>query len=94
MFKNVSLRGRAGSIVWNARAAATVGAWVATRDDNRQWTLHATVATVDTFCMRQVPLLFQAPRVHKPAGYWVWPIRTVKIDRGTLTAALDPPEGN
>lgn len=95
MFHTLTLRGPTGSIVWGAGEAATVRGWIATRAEDRSWTLRALVVKSDSYRLRQVPLLFQAPRVSRPRGLWVWPVvpQSLAIANGTLTAKLGPPEG-
>ena len=94
MFKRLTVRGTAGSLVWGYADAAVLGSWVVARNE-QAWSLRATVQTVDTLRVRQVPLIFTAPRVQPPLGRWVWPVipNTLKIDAQTLTASLGPPEG-
>lgn len=94
MFESLTLRGPRGALLWGADSAATLGAWVVVRK-KRAWSLRATVERVDTYRIKQVPLLFQAHRAHKPIGHWVFPIvpKTVVVNGRSLTATLGPPEG-
>jgi hypothetical protein len=57
--------------------------------------LSARVERVDTYRLRQLPLIFQAPRLAKPAGLWCFPVlpQTLEVQGATLTARLGPPEG-
>ena len=95
MFRTLTLRGTRGSLLWGAGEAAQLPRWALARDEAGAWTLSAAVERVDRFRLRQVPLLFQAPRTAKPAGLWCFPVipQTVQIDGPTLTAKLGPPEG-
>jgi hypothetical protein len=95
MFRTLSLGGPRGSIVFGGRPAAVLGAWRARRSEQGGWTLAAAVTTVDTFRLRQVPLLFEAPRVSKPRGLWCFPIvpQSITVEGGRLAATLGPPEG-
>lgn len=91
----MTLRGVRGSLVWGASDAAVLQTWVLSRPaDSPTWTLTATVARLDTYRVRQIPLLFQAPRVHQPRGLWCFPVEgPVTVQGATLTATLGPPEG-
>lgn len=95
MFRRLTLRGFRGSIVFGGRPAAVLGAWVATKSDRNAWTLSARVERSDSFQLRQIPLLFEAPRISKPRGLWLFPIvpKTIRVDGSQLTASLGPPEG-
>lgn len=95
MFRTVTLTGIRGSLVWGAADAAVLPRWALARDEQGAWTLSACVEQIDRYRVRQVPLLFQAPRTAKPAGLWCFPVvpQTLQIDGPTLTARLGPPEG-
>jgi hypothetical protein len=94
VFKRLTLRGVRGSVLWGASDAAVLRSWVVSRsEESPTWTLTAFVVRLDTYRLRQVPLLFQAPRIHQPRGLWCFPVRTVTVDGATLTATLGPPEG-
>ena len=95
LFNTVTLGGPHGAIVWGAGDAAVLGRWSVTRNEHFQWTLSAQVDRVDTLRLRQLPLIFQAPRRAKPAGLWCFPVlpKTLQVDGTTLTAQLGPPEG-
>lgn len=89
MFKNLTLRGVAGSLVWGYRTAAELRSWRIGKAADGKWTLTGTFARVDRFQVRQRPLLFTAPREH---GLWAWPIETLQVSDAGLTATLGPPE--
>jgi hypothetical protein len=95
LFHTVTLGGRQGSILWGAGDAAVLSRWSVARDEHFHWTLSARVERADAFRLRQLPLIFQAPRVAKPAGLWCFPVlpNTLRLEGTALTAALGPPEG-
>jgi hypothetical protein len=95
MFRTIVVRGHRGAIVWGAGEAAALSSWAVARDAEARWTLSARVARSDGYRLRQVPLLFQAPRVMKPAGLWCFPVlpNTLSLNGDALTAQLGPPEG-
>ena len=92
----VTLRGLEGTIAWGYHTAAVVSSWTIERSAPglagtapTTWTLRATVARVDPFQLRQAPLKFTAPR---RGGFFCWPIRSVTLGAGSLSAQLGPPE--
>lgn len=95
MFRTLTLTGVRGSIVWGAGEAAALARWRVARSEDHGWTLSARVDRVDQFRLRQIPLLFQAPRFAKPAGLWCFPVlpNTLQVEGEALTAKLGPPEG-
>lgn len=95
MFQTLLLRGIRGSILFGGRPAAVLGAWEARKSKFGKWTLSARVERSDSFQLRQIPLLFEAPRVSKPRGLWLFPIvpKTIRVDGPRLSADLGPPEG-
>jgi hypothetical protein len=99
VFDKVRLRGPVGSLLWGGdptAVAAALGPWTATRGKNRRaWTLYATVTTVDTYRIRQEPLLFQARQAQRPFAHWLFPVvpNTVRVQGRALVANLGPPEG-
>jgi hypothetical protein len=95
LFNTVTFGGQRGSIVWGAGDAAVLGRWSVARDVNFRWSLSARVERADSYRLRQIPLLFQAPRLAKPAGLWCFPVipKTLQLHGTALTASLGPPEG-
>ena len=95
LFHSVTFGGQRGAIVWGAGEAAVLGRWSVARDAQYQWTLSARVTRVDSVRLRQLPLIFQAPRLAKPAGLWCFPVlpKSLQVNGETLTARLGPPEG-
>ena len=95
MFRSLVLRGQQGSILWSGSDAAVLSRWTLTRDEHFKFTLSARVERSDSFRLRQLPLVFTAPRKTKPAGLWCFPIlpKTLQVQGASLSAALGPPEG-
>jgi hypothetical protein len=92
VFKAVTLRGATGAIVWGYRPAAVLRRWAIARTEaGGAWTLTAHVERSDAYQLRQVPLLFSAPR---KGGLWCWPVRphSLFIEQSHLRATLGPPE--
>lgn len=95
--QDLTLRGRAGSLVWGYRSAATVSTWSVERrrpedDGPWEWTLRGRVdGKVDAFALRQRPLLFSAPR---RGGFFTWPVKTLHVIETppSVIATLSPPE--
>ena len=92
MFSAVTLRGRAGRLVWGYRTAAEFSTWTIARpnEPNAGWTLTATIARLDRYQVLQRPLLFYAPRTG--GSHWCWPVQRVDFGDGFLVARLGPPE--
>ena len=96
MFNKLTVRGQRGALVWGAGEAARLGGWVASRPQRgHAWTLRASLAWSDSYRLKQVPLLFTAPRASRPAGLWCFPVipQSLRITGTALTAQLGPPEG-
>jgi len=95
MFRTLTLRGVSGSLNWGYRSAATLTGWSVrrVREDDRapwRWELEAGyTGPVDSFSLRQRPLLFTAPR---RGGFWCWPVQTLHVGETRLIATLGPPE--
>ena len=77
-----------GFIKWSYYTAAQLHRYTVRRVDDR-WTLQAVVVLSDAYKIAQRPLRFVAPTQY---GEWVWPIYTLEIADGSLTATLGPPE--
>jgi hypothetical protein len=94
VFRDLRVRGASGTILWSYRTAAVLSGWTISRtrvQGERVWTLTATIARASPFELRQVPLLFTAPRER---GFWAWPLLeppTVDAER-RLTVRVGPPE--
>lgn len=80
----IRITGKTGVIRWGFHPAATVGAWTI-QNDAAGVALTAAVDTVDPFRLTQAPLTFQAA---VGAGTWRWPVESVTVLDGTLTARL------
>jgi hypothetical protein len=94
VFQHLAIRGRDGSLVWGYRTAAVLNTWAITRESpgaggDGIWRLSATIARVDSFQIRQRPLLFTAPR---PGGRWCWPVADLQVGASAILARLGPPE--
>lgn len=70
---------------WGYRTAATLGAWTVEGVPGA-WTLTAAVVQQDDFAVSQRPLLIVTP------NGWRWPVETLQIADGTLTASVSPQE--
>jgi hypothetical protein len=81
--------GQAARVQWGYLVAGTVRSWTATKAEDGSWSLVATVHEADTFRVTQRPLVFMAPHAR---GTWRWPVTSLQITDGTLTASLGPPE--
>jgi hypothetical protein len=82
-------RGVSAEIRWAWHCAAKLGAWTLT-DSNGSLQLTADVQEADDTRVSQHPLTFVVSRGDKPA--WRWPVHTLQISAGTLTASLVPEE--
>ena len=82
------LRGVVGRIEWAHYEAARVEGYTVTRTAADGWRLTARVILADPFKLAQRPLRVVAPHAR---GTWEWPITTITIDAGTLTARLGAP---
>ena len=70
-------------------AAVSLSGWTLT-DSNGSLQLTADVQEADDTRVSQHPLTFVVSRGDKPA--WRWPVHTLQISAGTLTASLVPEE--
>jgi len=85
----VTVTGQTARVAWGYLTAATVRAWTVTKAEDGSWSLAATIDDTDTFRVTQRPLVFKASHAR---GTWRWPVATLQITDGTLTASLGPPE--
>jgi hypothetical protein len=93
VFRNLRLRGTAGSVLWGYRTVASVRHWTIVRKEDKPiWFLSASLERADAFQLRQTPLLFTAPRVGAKNGLWCFPLIDVQVANGQLRAKLGPPE--
>lgn len=89
MPNSLAITGVTGDLRWGYLPAGVVERWTVTHDE-AGWTLTApTVKEMDTFRLSQQPIVFVAPHAQ---GVWRWPLRTLQIVDGTLSASLGPPE--
>ncbi len=89
MSRSVTLEGMSASIRWGYHLAGELGPFTVTRDADGAWSVSGTVLKSDAYRVSQCPLVFVAP--HQD-GSWRWPITSLQIVDGTLTASLSPPE--
>lgn len=82
------LRGVVGRVEWGYYVAAGIEGYTVSCGDDKQWRLRATVITSDPFKMTRRPLRFVAPHAK---GTWTWPIESLRLEGGVLTAALGTP---
>lgn len=87
MFQHLVLRGVDGTVVRGYRTAVRFKTWIIHKSKEGDWTLSGDVKEVDTFLVRQAPLLFHAPR---PGP--VWPIVSIRVDNKRVVAQLGKPE--
>ena len=88
----LSLRGDGARIVWGYQVAVTVGAWtvqVAPPPAPGPWIFEGALETCAVVAARQAPLTLVIPRPH---GSWRWPVRSLTITNGAVTAVLGPKE--
>lgn len=95
--QSLTLKGRAGSLVWGYKPAATLATWTIERKRDEwqtgwEWTLRAGLTgKIDAFALRQRPLLATLPR---KGGFLTFPVRrldVIETPPGVL-ATLGPPE--
>jgi hypothetical protein len=81
------LRGLAAQVKWGYRVAASLGPWELAMESHGG-TLTAAVVSSDACAVSQRPLIFE---VSRPKGQrWVWPIESLQIKDGRLTASVGP----
>lgn len=84
-----TLRGLEARIDWGYQLAVRLGPWTVDVDLTHR-TLTGRVTEADTFRVQQQPLTFT---VSRPRGQcWTWPVETLHIADGKLTASLGPQE--
>lgn len=84
------ITGVVGQVKWHYYVAAAINGYTVSRSAEGQWTVRATVVLSDAFKLSQRPLVFVAPTKQ---GDMRWPIESLELAEGTLTASLGPPEG-
>jgi len=87
MFQNLVIRGVDGTVVRGYRTAVRFKTWVIHKTKDNAWTLSGDVSELDTFMVRQEPLLFHAP---KPGP--CWPVISIRVDNKRVVAKLGQPE--
>jgi hypothetical protein len=83
-----TVTGRGGDVRWGYHSAATLSSWTVVADA-AGGDLSGAVVTVDTYRVTQRPMVFVAKLSR---GEWRWPVESLQIVDGTLTARLGPPE--
>lgn len=78
---SVTFHGLDGEIRWGYLPAAVLGPWTLTAD-----ALTAKVVSFDAFRASQQPVTFRVNRQN--AEPWIWPVTSLRIADGTLTASL------
>lgn len=78
-----AIKGAAAELRWGYHRAAALGAWSVTGAPG-DWTLTATIFDVDDYRVSQRPLYVVTP------NGWTWPVNTLQIADGTLTASIRP----
>lgn len=85
------------TILWGYRPAARLRSWSIHRQKvndkaTANWTLEATVESIEAFMVRQQPLVFAAPR--RKGGFWLWPVigNVQQVGTNQLRATLGQPE--
>lgn len=87
MFQNLVIRGVDGTVMRGYRTAVRFKTWIIHKTKTNEWTLSGDVSEIDTFMVRQEPLLFHAPR---PGP--CWPVISIKVDNKRVVAQLGKPE--
>lgn len=83
-----SIKGVVGQIKWGYYVAAAINGFTVSRSPSNEWRVTGVVVREDAFNITQRPLVFVAPHAK---GEWRWPIESLHIVDGTLTARLCPP---
>lgn len=86
----VVMRGAAGGVKWGYYPAADLGAWSLTIDPSSGGQLSAAVVSHDGYRLSQQPLTFVVRRSSGQA--WTWPIESLTVQNGSITARLGPQE--
>ena len=86
---HITVSGPAGAVQWGYYCAASVGAWTLAAHATGG-TLTAAVTSSDPYRLTQPALRFVVTR--QGGRTWSWPIVTLRIADGTLTASLGPQE--
>jgi hypothetical protein len=84
------LSGKVGKISWGYYAAADVHGYTVLRTkDTKQWSMTGVVGACNKFNLTQRPLVFIAPH---QKGHWEWPIRSITVEHGVISAQLGEPQ--
>ncbi len=85
-----TFRGEAAELRWGYHSAAVLTDWTMTPQTASSLTVTARVVSSDAFRVSQHPIVFT---VHRQIADWKWPVKTLQIANGALTAELGPQEG-
>jgi hypothetical protein len=89
MLRALSLAGQQAEIRWAYHRAASLGPWTLSAN-GAAGTLTAQVIEADTFKLSQPALTFRIPRPN--GSVWAYPIQSLHIADGTLTARVSTQE--
>lgn len=82
------LTGVIGQIKWHYYVAADVHGYTVVRHkETKQWSMSGIVGNADAFKLAQRPLTFVASY---GKGEWSWPIESLEMKDGAITAKLGP----
>lgn len=82
----VLLNGSGGKVLWGYAVAAECDKFEV-QQSGKKITLEARLGASDVFRLRQSSLIFE---VRAGACRWTWPITTLAVTNGRLTATLQP----
>jgi hypothetical protein len=88
MLRSFTLSGSEAVVRWGYHSAAVLGPWTLTADTTGG-TVTAKVTTADGFKLAQPDLIFRVPR---QTGSWDYPIHSLLVADGTLTARVSMQE--
>ena len=83
-----TIRGEAAELRWGYHLAATLNDWTFTPGSS-SITVTARVVSSDAFRVSQRPIVFAVQRPHM---VWRWPVLSLQIVDGALSASLGPQE--
>lgn len=93
LFRELAIRGQAGSLVWGYQTAVAFRSWHIKRETDPTrgpWTLLGSFTTINRHYAKQKGLRFTAPRLGR--GVWCWPVLDVQLGDDALIAQLGHPE--
>lgn len=84
-----TITGASAELRWSYYAAAALGPWTIVAEP-KGTTVTAQVMNQDAYRCSQQPLAFVVPRAN--GHVWKWPVQSLQIAGGSLTATLGPQE--